>query len=153
MNETKESSMQEQTTNAQLAPIAYAYSTDGLDGNWTDDSLYRVIADNELVAGSEIFRGVLNRPDPSSFLPDKDDILNHMANQAYDGHSEWCDNYPDVNEAAEAELLIALEPLKAWAEKHCGVNFYTVEKIEQYTVTREDVEATADRIQSPELAG
>lgn len=121
---------------AQAPEYAYALATNSDD--WSADDLAPFVSDNELAAGAVIARGVVVRPDASDFLPGADDIVNHMANSANDEHSEFCDGFPDVSDAATAELEVVLEALKAWADKHCAVTFYQVVQIESYTVTAED---------------
>lgn len=116
----------------------YSYALGTVSDRWSDDDLAAFVSDNELAAGAVIARGVVVRPDASDFLPDADDIVNHMANSANDEHSEFCDGFPDVSDAATAELEVALGALKAWADKHCAVTFYQVVQIDNYTVTAED---------------
>ncbi|MBX8557061.1 hypothetical protein K5D43_21530 [Pseudomonas cichorii] len=122
----------------------YTYALKKESEHWSNDDLAAFVSDNELIAGSVIVRGLANKPSASSFLPDADDVVQHMFERAHDDHSEYCDSFPDVTPEAEAELQSLLEPLKAWAEKHCEVRFYTVEKIAPYTVTAADV-AAAER--------
>lgn len=128
---------------AQATP-EYSYALNTHSERWSADPLPSFVADNELAVGALIGRGVVSRPEASDFVPDADDIVNHMANGAHDEHSEFCDGFPDTNEAALAELEVVLDALKAWANKHCSVTFYQVERIESYRVTAED-RAEADQ--------
>lgn len=121
--------------------IEYAYATAHESEQWHSDSLASFVSDNEIAAGTEVFRGVVDRPKASSFMVDSDDIINHMANQAYDNNSEYADNFPDLKPEQEEELKGLLAPLQEWADKSCDVNFYTVEQIEPYIVTPDDVAA------------
>lgn len=130
-----------QKTATPTTQVEYGYAASTEAEQWTTDPLAIFVADSELTAGAVIARGVVNRPSASDFLPGTDDILNHMANSADDEHSEWRDGFPDVNDKDTEALELALTPLKAWADKHCEVTFYTVEKIEPYTVTGADVAA------------
>ena len=124
---------------AQATEYCYAMGPD--DEQWSDDGLAAYVSDRELHPGAQIMRGQVCRPQASDFLPDTDDVIEHMANRAADEHSEFCDGFPDTTREQEAELSLLLEPLKAWADKHCSVRFYQVEKMEPYTVTAEDVAA------------
>jgi hypothetical protein len=118
----------------------YAYSR--LDSDeWTDDGIAAFVSDRELQPGAQIMRGHVCRSQASDFLPDANDVIEHMANRAADENSEFCDGFPDTTPEQEAELALLLEPLKVWADKHCSVRFYQVEKMEPYTVTAEDVAA------------
>ena len=130
-------------TAAQAVP-EYSYALNTHSEGWSDDPLPSFVADNELAVGALIGRGVVSRPAAGDFVPDADDIINDMANRAGDEHSEFCDGFPDVSDEARAELEVALDALKAWANKHCGVTFYQVERIESYRVTAED-RAEADQ--------
>lgn len=125
----------------QPAPaIEYAYSKTEHSDNWSDDSLASYVSDYELTAGAVIYRGTSLKQDPSYFLPDVDDVINHMANQAHD-NSEYADNFPDLTEEQQAEIDSLLDPLRAWVDRNCEVRFYEVNDIEPYTITAEDVAA------------
>jgi hypothetical protein len=130
-------------TKKKISKPDYTYALTADSENWSNDDLAAFVSDREIVAGTVIARGLASKPSASSFLPDTDDVIQHMFDRASDEHSEYCDHFPDVTPEAEAELLALLEPLKAWAEKHCDVNFYTVEKIKPYTVTDADIAAAA----------
>lgn len=121
--------------------IEYAYATSRESEQWHSDSLASFVSDNEIAAGTEVFRGVIDRPKASSFMVEADDVINHMANQAYDNNSEYADNFPDLKPEHEEELKALLVPLEKWADERCDVNFYTVEQIEPYIVTADDVAA------------
>lgn len=123
-------------------PVEYAYAPAEQSEQWSNDSLASYVSDHELAAGAVIYRGTTHKSSPSSFLPDVDDVVNHMANQAHD-NSEYADNFPDLTKDQEAELDTLMEPLRAWVDRHCEVRFYEVCDIEPYTVTAEDVAAAA----------
>jgi hypothetical protein len=131
------------------------WSLKNCDGGWDYDSLAELISDNGpdpfadaddanavgMQAGMVVFRGIKHYDDPGRFVPDEDDVAQYMSDRAQDSDAgEWADNYPDFDKAAEAELAIALEPLKAWARKHFQPTFFTVEDITPYVLTAEDVQ-------------
>ena len=73
-------------------------------------------------------------------MPDANDVTERMYENACDSDAgEWVDAYPDLSKAAEAELDIALAPLKAWARKHCQPDFFTIKDTKPHIVTAEDV--------------
>ena len=132
------------------------WSLDGENGSWDYDSLDELLKDNYghdsdgdghpasyrpgLYEGGTVYRGIVCKDDPARFLPDADDVTERMYENACDSDAgEWFDAYPDLSKAAEAELQIALAPLKAWARKHCQPDFFTIKGITPHTVTAEDV--------------
>lgn len=126
----------------ETGPVQYAYALmeDHPSDSWSNDGLASFVSDNELAAGAVIQRGEASKNDASYYLPDIDDVINHMANQASDD-SEYADGFPDLTKAQEAELDTLMEPMRAWVDKHCDIRFYEVSKIEPYTVTEADVAA------------
>lgn len=87
--------------------------------------------------------------DLARFLPDASDVIERIYENACESDAgEWVNAYPDLSKAAEAELQIALTPLKAWARKHCQPDFFTIKDITPYIVTYEDV----SRSMNPPLA-
>jgi len=139
------------------APITgERWSLTGDNGSWDYNSLAELIKDNYghdsdgdrhpasfrsgLYEGGTVYRGIECKDDPAQFLPDANDVTGRMYENASDSDAgEWADAYPDLSEVAEAELQIALAPLKAWARKHCQPDFFTIKDITPYTVTAEDV--------------
>ena len=121
----------------------YCYAMGPADERWSSDSLASYVSDHELTVGAVIQRAVVSRSSASSFLPDADDVLEHMANAANDENSEFADHFPDATKEQEAELERLLKPLQSWADRTFDVNFYNVESksIESYVVTAEDVAA------------
>ena len=132
------------------------WSLTGENGSWDYDSLDELLKDNYghdsdgdghpanfrlgLYEGGTVYRGTECKNDPAGFLPDQDDLLEHMSERAYDSDAgEWVDDYPALDAEAKAELDIAMAPLKAWARKHCQPDFFTIKDIAEYTVTAEDV--------------
>ncbi|BAW27520.1 hypothetical protein [Pseudomonas putida] len=123
-------------------PVEYAYAKTQQSEQWSSDSLASYVSDYELAEGAVIYRGTAKKDLPSSFLPDVDDVINHMANRASD-ESEYADGFPDLNKEQETELESLMAPLRAWVDRHCDVRFYEVVDIQPYTVTAEDVAAAA----------
>jgi hypothetical protein len=132
------------------------WSLTGDNGSWDYDSLDDLIKDNYghdgdgdghpasfrpgLYEGGTVYRGTECKDDPATFLPDQDDLLEHMSERAYDSDAgELADNYPTLDADAKLELERALRPLKAWARKHCQPEFFTIKDITPYIVTTEDV--------------
>jgi hypothetical protein len=126
----------------ETGPVQYAYTLADAhpSDSWTNDSLASFVSDHELAAGAVIQRGEASKNNASYYLPDIDDVINHMANQASDD-SEYADGFPDLTKAQEVELDTLMEPMRAWVDKHCDVRFYEVSDIEPYTVTDADVSA------------
>lgn len=133
-----------------------AWSVDGKDGSWDYSGLGELIRDNfgsaeegtsfgpglgtGLKVGDAVHTGIFLKADPASFLPDVDELLNHMFEAAAGSDAgEWVDNYPDIDDKAEAALEQVLEPLKAWAREFCQPNFFTIEKMTVHAITEEDV--------------
>jgi hypothetical protein len=132
------------------------WSLTGDNGSWDYDSLEDLLKDNYghdsdgdghpasyragLYEGGTVYRGTECKDDPAAFLPDQDDLLEHMSERAYDSDAgEWADNYPTLDCDAELELERAMRPLKAWARKHCQPEFFTIKDIAPHIVTVEDV--------------
>ncbi|KQQ62928.1 hypothetical protein ASF66_00820 [Pseudomonas sp. Leaf129] len=132
------------------------WSLDGENGSWDYDTLEELLKDNYghdsdgdghpasfrlgLYEGGTVYRGVVCKDDPARFLPDAEDVTERMYENACDSDAgEWVDAYPDLSKAAEAELQIALAPLKAWARKHCQPDFFTIKDVTPHIVTDEDV--------------
>lgn len=128
---------------AESAALAteYCYSMGPADEGWSDDGLAAYVSDHELTMGTVIRRGVISRRSASSFLPDANEVIEHMGNAAADDNSEFADGFPNTTKEQEAELERLMKPLQAWADRTCAVNFYTVayDSIESYVVTAEDV--------------
>lgn len=134
---------QKAATEAATLATEYCYSMGPADDRWSDDGLAAFVSDRELPMGAVIQRGVISRRSASSFLPDANDVIEHMANAADDDNSEFADGFPNTTKEQEAELARLMKPLEAWADRTFDVNFYTVagDSIESYIVTAEDVVA------------
>lgn len=132
------------------------WSLDGENGSWDYDSLDELLKDNYghdsdgdghpasyrpgLYEGGTVYRGTVCKDDPARFLPDANDVTERMYENACDSDAgEWVYAYPDLSKSAEAELQIALAPLKAWARKHCQPDFFTIKDVMPHIVTVEDV--------------
>ncbi|MCK2122072.1 hypothetical protein [Pseudomonas sp. PNPG3] len=109
---------------------------------WTDDGVAAYVGDRELAEGAVIYRGVIHRNKASDYVPDADDIVQHMNEKATD-ESEFADNFPEIDADQVKELDKLLEPVGAWFDRHCSVGFYEVREIQPYTVTADDVAAAA----------
>lgn len=133
--------MTNEITHVEVSP-EYAYARRTEADVWTDDSLAAYLSDGECVEGSVIARAIIERPAASHFLPDANDIIEAMAEDAQTSdYSEFADDFPTVSDDALEELTRLLEPLKAWADRHCSVSFFTVAQPEQYIVTAGDIAA------------
>ena len=132
------------------------WSLNGENGSWDYDSLSELLKNNYghdsdgdghpasfrlgLYEGGTVYRGIECKDDPATFLPDQDDLLEHMSERACDSDAgEWADNYPVPDAEAKAELERAMQPLKAWARKHCQPEFFTIKDITPHIVSAEDV--------------
>jgi hypothetical protein len=121
-----------------------AHRTYSVDGEtWNDQSLSELISLNkDLCVGARIFSGAIRYPDPASFLPGADDVVQHMQDQAEGSdHGEWVDDYPSVSEAGMAELTALLAPLEAWARQHCVPGFYLVDDVREHVLTDAEIAA------------
>lgn len=63
-------------------------------------------------------------PTPESLVPDADEIVERISEQAYDVASEAAEEFPQLSDEAKAELD---ELLEGWAKKHLDVNFWVQE--------------------------
>ncbi|MEG0969137.1 MAG: hypothetical protein RSG92_27605 [Pseudomonas sp.] len=136
-------------------PVEEIWSLSGDNGSWDYPSLGELIRNNyghdcdsagpisdggTLVVGSTVHRGIVCKDDPAKFLPDADDVANHMWDAAACSDAgEWVDDYPELNGESEAALKQALEPLKAWARQYCQPKFFTVKSMTTHELTEEDV--------------
>ena len=118
------------------AEIELCWSFDGENFNY--DSLRDLIDANrdELQVGSVVEFGTKVEYSASRFVPKSDWVFEQMQEQAYDVGGEFSEDFPDVSDEGAAELDALL---KAWAEKHVTVNFWTVANTQEYTITAEDL--------------
>lgn len=134
------------------------WSRDGLDGNWNFDSLAELIKsdyghgsdsagpmsdDGSLQIGDIVHRGIKCYDDPADFIPDGSEITDWMWERAqHSPAAKWnAGLYPEIDDEARDALNKVLEPLKAWARKHCQPTFFIVESVTTYELTEEDVRA------------
>jgi uncharacterized protein (DUF433 family) len=125
---------------ARAEGVEYAYGPALYSEHWSNDGLATYVSDNELVAGAIIYRGKTSKSTASHYVPDVDDVVQHMFERASDD-SEYADNFPDLTKEQLADVDLLLEPLRVYMDRHCDVKFYEVNDIEQYIVTDEDVAA------------
>ena len=96
---------------------------------------------DHLLVGSTVFRGEMRYPDPADYVPDVDDVLIHMQEEAEGSDcGEWVEDYPEPSDEAKAELKALLEPIKAWARLHCRPDFGLVENVQEHVLTQEDID-------------
>jgi len=120
---------------ARPEPKDYAYSTNGED--WTADWDSFLSQNDDLAAGDECQRGVIQYADPAEFV-DSDSVIDAMAtNAASSDLGEWADDFPTVSAEAKQEREDLLD---AWARKNCDCTFYRVKNIETFTIAVEDLE-------------
>ncbi|HGM4434782.1 TPA: hypothetical protein ACKPIN_003284 [Pseudomonas aeruginosa] len=116
------------------------WSNNGED--WHNETLAEVLKRNDhLLVGSTVFRGEMQYPDPAGYIPDVDDVLIHMQEEAEGSDcGEWVEDYPEPSDEAKAELKALLEPIKAWARLHCRPDFGLVENVQEHVLTQEDID-------------
>ncbi|MDG9809470.1 MULTISPECIES: hypothetical protein [Pseudomonas] len=127
---------------AAASPLEYAYGEHHHTEQWSDDGVAAYVSDRALTEGAVIYRGVIHRNKASDYVPDADDIVQHMNERATD-ESEFADNFPEIDADQVKELDRLMEPVGAWFDRHCSVGFYEVREIQPYIVTAEDVAAGA----------
>lgn len=116
--------------------IKQCWAANGQDFNF--ESLLDLLESHpDLIAGDVVQVGQACHPD-SSQLVDADDVMEQMTDRAWDIAGEYAMGYPDVSKEAKDELDALL---RAWIEKHCPPDFYTVKDSTEYTLTESDVEA------------
>lgn len=99
--------------------------------------------DVEIDAGTVIYVAEKAHASTSSFLPDFDDIVDQMANAAWDSGSEHAEDFPDIADPAAAKRELE-DLLEAWADKHVNTpRWYICENIRRYVVTQADMDAWA----------
>jgi hypothetical protein len=111
------------------------------DEDFRYDSLRELIDNNrdELNLGVTVYVGEATRPTMYQ-LCDADDVIETMADRAYDIGGEYAEGFPCVSQAARDELN---DLLSGWLEKHCIVDFYSVSNVKPYVLTDADF-GTAD---------
>jgi hypothetical protein len=114
--------------------------------DWHDKPLAALIKGNvHLKVGATLYCGEKSYPDPANFLPDVDDLLMHMQEEAEGSDcGEHVDGYPEPSEEAKAELAELLKPLRAWARRHCPPDFYLIENVQEVALTQEHFDQSAE---------
>lgn len=73
-----------------------------------------------------------------SNLVDVDDILEMLAERAYDIGGEWSEDWSTEVESGHRESL--QEALEKWSQELPEINFYLVGKSVEYVITEQDME-------------
>lgn len=105
----------------------------------TLDELLQHLHDNEsLEAGRVVWFGEKHKPRARNFAVDSDYITERMNENAGESEGgEWSEDFAtNVDAVALKELDTYLEE---WADKHCPVTWWLIEKTTAYTITAEDV--------------
>lgn len=106
------------------------------DDEWFQyDELHALIQDHELVAGDVIFAGESKKLD-TKVLFDADDLVDMIADRAYDNIGEASEGFGFLTKEDRAELDRELAVL---IDKYFPQNFYQVVNVQEYTITEEDV--------------
>lgn len=96
--------------------------------------------DVEISAGTVIYIADKAHPSTSDFLPDFDDVIDRMANAAWDRGSEHAEDFPEITDtdAAKRELESLLE---AWADKYVQApRWYLCKNVREYAITQADMD-------------
>lgn len=86
-------------------------------------------------AGDKLYYGTVQAIQ-SKHLVDADDVIDMLAERAYDLVGEYADNYP---QASTKEVKLLDNYLKKWVEKYCKPSFYNIVDIQEYIITEEDI--------------
>lgn len=136
----------------QISSPQYAYAKSVTDDVWSDDSLAAYLSDRTTPVGAVIARATIERPSAGQFVPDADGIIEAMSEDVQGSdYSEWADDFPTASDEAMKELTLLLEPLQAWADRHCSVSFFTVMDPQPYTVTAADIADAEEYRRAEEL--
>lgn len=83
-------------------------------------------------------------------LIDGDDIVEMIAERAFDLVGEHAEGFPDITNEAIEELE---KFVHGWMEKHAPINFYQVINIKKHVITKEEIdEVVGDELQDFDLA-
>ncbi len=106
--------------------------------NFSHDSLSELLANYpDLKAGAKAFFGEAIYPALSRLI-DSDDVVDLIADRAYDIAGDHADGYPGVSAEKRAELDALLS---AWISKSCPPAFYEVKNVRCHTITAHDIAA------------
>ena len=138
--------MPDTTTNSQAPQPAQApelvYSTNGEDWHLGDfseliDELHSNGEGLDLAGMTYWVGEKRQRPASWYFRHNVELLLDQARDQAWEDADEITEDFcDDVTDEAKAELDAAI---KAWADKHVNVNFWTVHNIRTATITPEDL--------------
>lgn len=106
--------------------------------NFHYGSLSELLASHDdLQPGATVYVGDAIEPNIKT-LCDADDVVDTIANRAYDMASDYAEDCADVSDTAKAELN---KLLAGWIKANCNLNFYTVENVKPYVLTEADIAA------------
>jgi hypothetical protein len=90
-------------------------------------------------AGSIVYVADKEHACASMFMPDVNDVIEHIADRAYEDGSEWADGYPEISEDAKSELDAFLD---AWADKHMPApTWWNCVNVREYVITQADIDS------------
>jgi hypothetical protein len=120
-----------------IGDFVWSASDEEFSNHDFDGLLEQLNYDGELEVGRLVFYGTRLAKPASYFMPGADFILDQAGDSAYDFGSEWAEDFGrDVTKEAKQELETFLAE---WANKHLRVDFYQIEDVQQYVLTKEDV--------------
>lgn len=122
----------------QIKSTEEAWSLNGEE--YTRDSLAELITNEEVEAGATVWRGTARSPDPADYV-DAEDVIDAIADRAWQKAGEFAEGYPNVSDEAREQLQAMLE---SWAREHARPDFFLIEDGKKYTVTAEDVAAARE---------
>lgn len=67
------------------------------------------------------------------------DVIEQIADRAYDVGDEYAEGFPEVSAEAKAELDAFL---RDWQAEHCKATFFTIRNARQYVITADDLART-----------
>ena len=108
------------------------------DEDFNSTCLSDLLNDNpELKVGYVVWKAEAKRPTVSNLI-DVDDILELLAERAYDIGGEWSEAW--VSDVASAHRKSLEDALSKWSKELPEINFYLVGKSQKYILTEEDLE-------------
>jgi len=108
------------------------------DEDFNSICLVDLLDDNpELKVGDVVWKAEAKHPKVSNLI-DVDDILELLADRAYDIGGEWSEDWMSDVESLHRESLQAA--LEKWCQELPEVNFYLVCKSVEYVITEQDLE-------------
>lgn len=108
------------------------------DEDFNSTCLSDLLNDNpELKVGDVVWKAEAERPTVSNLI-DADDILDLMAERAYDIGDEWSEDW--MSDVASWYKKSLEEVLSKWSQELPEINFYLVGKSVEYIITEQDLE-------------